>query len=125
MIILMSGVVGTLGLAQGLAVAQSCSGSTQNAIQCGADAAANNPSDTSKATDKVDATITTIVNILTAVVGIAAVIMIVISGYRYITSTGSSEKVASAKNTLIYAIIGIAVAGLAKIIAEFVLSKTT
>jgi hypothetical protein len=70
-------------------------------------------------------TIKDIVNILSVVVGIVAVIMIIVGGFRYITSGGSSEKVTAAKNTLLYAIIGLVIVALAQVIVRFVLTKTT
>ena len=66
-----------------------------------------------------------IINILSVIVGIVAVIMIIIGGFRYITSGGSSEKVTAAKNTLLYAIIGLVIVALAQVIVRFVLTKTT
>lgn len=64
-----------------------------------------------------------VVNIFSIIVGAASVIMIVYGGFRYITSGGSSERVGSAKNTLIYAIIGLIIVGLAQILVHFVLSQ--
>jgi len=57
-----------------------------------------------------------VVQIISFIAGAVAVIMIIISGFNYITSGGDSNKVAAAKNTLIYAVIGIAVAVLAQVI---------
>jgi hypothetical protein len=65
----------------------------------------------------IDATI----NILSIVVGIAAVIMIILGGFRYITSGGDSGKVAGAKDTIIYALVGIVVVAFAQAIVKFVL----
>jgi hypothetical protein len=62
-----------------------------------------------------------VVSILSIVVGVAAVIMIILSGFRYITSGGDSNKVASAKSSLIYALVGLAVAALAQVIVHDVL----
>ncbi len=62
-----------------------------------------------------------IVQILGIVVGAVAIIMIIVSGFRYITSGGDSGRVSSAKNTLIYALIGLAIAVLAQLIVHFVL----
>jgi hypothetical protein len=64
-------------------------------------------------------------NTLSVVVGIVAVIMIMVSGIRFVTSGGDAQKVASAKNGLLYAVIGLAVAALAQIIVQFVLKKAT
>ncbi|PIZ61590.1 hypothetical protein COY17_04165 [Candidatus Saccharibacteria bacterium CG_4_10_14_0_2_um_filter_52_9] len=66
-----------------------------------------------------------IVNILSLIVGIVAVIMIIFGGFRYITSGGDSGKVGNAKNTLIYAMVGLAIAALAQILIRFVLFQTT
>lgn len=63
------------------------------------------------------------VTILTFVVGAAAVIGIIWAGFKYITSGGDSNKVANAKSTLIYALIGIAVVGLAQVLVHLVLSN--
>jgi hypothetical protein len=62
-------------------------------------------------------------NILSIVVGIAAVIMIIVAGFRYITSSGKEENVKTAKNTILYAIIGLVVVALAQIIVHFVLTE--
>lgn len=63
--------------------------------------------------------ISKVVSILSYVVGVAAIIVIILSGLRYITAAGDSAKITSAKNTLIYALIGIAVAALAQFLVNF------
>lgn len=62
----------------------------------------------------------TAIEILSMVAGIAAVVMVIIAGFRYTTSGGDSGRVASAKSTLIYALVGIAIAVLAQVIVHFV-----
>jgi len=66
-----------------------------------------------------------VVSILSLVVGAVAVIMIVLAGFKYITSGGDSGRVSNAKSTLIYALIGVAVAALAQVIVHFVLYNTS
>lgn len=66
-----------------------------------------------------------IVNIFSIIVGIVAVIMIIYGGFRYITSGGDSGSVGNAKNTLIYAIVGLIIVALAQLIVHFVLSSTS
>lgn len=83
---------------------------------------------TSCATDSstgpsVSKLITTIVSILSWVVGIASVIMIIVGGFRFITSGGDSNSVASARSTVLYAVIGLVIAAFAQIIVQFVLQK--
>jgi hypothetical protein len=97
-------------------------GSVKEETQCGANGAAGQSSGSSSS---IDQTITNIINVLSAVVGVVAVIMILIAGFRYITSSGSEQTVASAKKTLLYAIIGLMIAILAQVIARFVINKTT
>lgn len=74
---------------------------------------------------KVNNTITWIINVFSIVVGVAAVIMIIIGGLRYVISGGDSGNVTSAKNTILYAIIGLVVVALSQFIVKFVLSKVT
>jgi len=69
--------------------------------------------------------ISTIVNIFSIVVGIVAVIMIILGGFKYITSNGDSNNISSAKNTIMYAIVGIVIAALAQVIVRFVLKRAT
>ncbi len=69
----------------------------------------------------VSSAIAAIVRILSIVVGIAAVIMIMVSGFRYIVSGGESGKVSSAKTGLIYALVGLAVAAFAQFLVHYVL----
>lgn len=75
------------------------------------------------AANTLNNTIEFIVNILTIIVGIVAVIMIIVGGFRYITSSGDSNNINAAKNTIIYAIVGLIVVALAQVIVRFVLSK--
>lgn len=73
----------------------------------------------------ITSVITTVVDILSLIVGAVSVIMIIIGGLRYITSGGDSGNVASAKNTIIYAIVGLVIVLFAQIIVNFVITETT
>jgi hypothetical protein len=64
-----------------------------------------------------------IVNILLFVLGAIAVIMIIIGGIRYASSNGDSSQITSAKNTILYAVIGLVVAILAYAIVNFVINQ--
>lgn len=66
---------------------------------------------------------TTIVNILLFVIGALSVIMLIIGGIRYTVSGGNQSAVTAAKNTIMYAIVGIIIAVLAYAIVNFVLSS--
>ena len=63
----------------------------------------------------------TISNVLLFIVGAIAVIMIVIGGIRYTVSGGDSSAVKGAKDTILYAVIGVVVALLAYAIVNFVI----
>jgi hypothetical protein len=66
---------------------------------------------------------TTIVNILLFIIGALAVIMIIIGGLRYAISGGDAKAVSAAKNTILYAIVGLIVAFLAFAAVNFVLGS--
>lgn len=110
------------------------SNAVQGGLKCGAELdvskiTSSTPADCDvNATDpgaKVNDIIKLIINIFSLVVGVVAVIMIIIGGLKYITSGGDSGNVTGAKNTILYAIIGLVVVALAQFIVRFVLSKVT
>lgn len=65
----------------------------------------------------------TISNTLLFVLGAVAVITIIIAGVRYTTSHGDPKAVQVAKDTLLYAVIGIIVALMAYAIVSFVVTQ--
>jgi len=69
--------------------------------------------------------IKTILEILSIAIGVAAVVMIMVAGLRFITAGGDSSKIAGAKNSIIYAIIGLVIVIAAQSIVFFVLSKAS
>ncbi len=73
----------------------------------------------------INKTIKTALNIISIVVGIMAVFMLIFGGMKFITSQGDSAGVASARNTIIYALVGLVVVLLSQFIVQFVLKKAT
>lgn len=65
---------------------------------------------------------TTVINVLLFIIGAISVIMLIVGGIRYTTSAGNSTAVTGAKNTIMYAIIGLIIAFLAYAIVNWVLS---
>lgn len=63
-----------------------------------------------------------VTNTILYIVGIIAVIMLIIGGIKYVISGGDSKKVTDAKNTILYAIIGLIIAFLSYAIVNFVIS---
>lgn len=58
-------------------------------------------------------------------VGTISVIMLIYGGFRYVISGGDSKKVTDAKNTILYAIIGLIISMLAYAIVRFVITAIT
>jgi len=92
---------------------QACAGATLS----------DTPVDCSTTPGGVNKILEIVLQLLSLIGGIAAVIMIIISGIKYITSTGDPSSVNSAKNALLYAIIGLVVVVTAQVIVRFVLKK--
>ncbi len=63
-----------------------------------------------------------ITNVVLYIVGVIAVIMLIIGGIKYVVSGGDAKKVTDAKNTVLYAIIGLIIAFLAFAIVNFVIT---
>jgi len=63
--------------------------------------------------------IVNVINALLVLAAIAAVVFMIIGGVRYISSQGDEDAVEQAKNTVIYAIIGVIVIILAAVIVNF------
>lgn len=80
--------------------------------------------DDADAEQRVDDIIKLVINIFSLVVGVVSVIMIIVGGLKYITSGGDSGNITGAKNTILYAIIGLVVVVLAQVVVRFVLSRT-
>ena len=91
-----------------------------NPAQAGADAARGSgmPAELIGATG----VFTRITNTILFTVGIISVVMLIFGGLRYIVSGGDSKKVTDAKNTIMYAIIGLIIAILSYAIVNFVIS---
>lgn len=82
-------------------------------------------SDSQVCKDKSEATsiVKRLINVFLFIIGALAVAMIVHSGLKYTTSRGDAEAVKSAKNTLLYAVIGLIVATSAYAIVNFVVTS--
>ena len=86
---------------------------------------ANSARGLDQATDLFGATgiFTTVSNVMLFIVGALSVIMIVIGGLRYVISGGNTANVTAAKNTILYAIVGLVVSMLAYAAINFVISS--
>lgn len=112
---LMFGLAGAAVLPAGAAL---CTGTPKDCLNKGV-----NKIDNGTDADKLTSLVKNVVNILLFIVGIAAVVMIIIGGLRYVTSNGDTSQVTGAKNTILYSIVGLVVAAMAYAIVNFVVDK--
>lgn len=90
---------------------------------CGADASSTVCSGTTDTLFGVGGFWNRILETFTYIIGALAVLMIIIGGMRYITSNGDQAQVTSAKNTILYSVIGLIVAIMAYAIVHFVIAN--
>jgi hypothetical protein len=99
----------------------------QSSIQCGVNATAGaapgdcstNPTPPKTLGDML----ATVINILSLITGALAVIMIIVGGFRYVTSAGNDNSTAAARKTITYALIGLAIVAVAQVAVHFVLNN--
>lgn len=63
------------------------------------------------------------VNILSLVVGIAAVVFIIVAGFRFIISGNSPEEVNKAREYIIYALVALILVAVAQLIIRYALAQ--
>ncbi len=122
---LLFGVLATPLLAP-VAASALCDGTATIAGCTGAGVSATDPSGGSTkdtAEERVTKIAQDVIRIFSYVVGIISVIMVIVGGFQYVTSGGDSGKVTTAKNTIMYALIGIVIVALSQIMVNFVLAK--
>lgn len=72
---------------------------------------------------KVEGLIKNIINTLSVLVGAICVIMVIIGGFKFVTSGGDSNATTSARNTVLYALVGLIIVAFAQVIVQFVLQR--
>ncbi len=102
-------------------------GVTQGPVGCGIELRSGNdcPVNGQLGEDKVLGIIRQIINVASLLVGAICVIMIIFGGFRYMVSGGESSGVTSAKNTILYAVVGLIVVLLSQALVRFVFTRTT
>ena len=113
--ILMIGLLGVftpaVSAANGINI---CSEENQNSVYC---------QNKDKGEDQVNGIIKTIVEVLLTAVGAISIIMIVIGGIMFALSSGDAQKAAKARNTVLYAVVGLIVSIFASAIVNFVFNR--
>lgn len=128
------GFVATLGFLAPVLMPVSAKGAESQIdenLQCGAnlqfvvpEGGCETDSAGNTAAERIDQIVSQVINILSLAVGVVAVVMIIVGGLRYITSGGDSGNVTGAKNTILYAVVGLIVVALAQVIVRFVVDRT-
>jgi len=71
----------------------------------------------------LDSILRKVIQIFSVIVGFVAVVMIIFGGIKYITSGGDSGNIAGARNTIVYAVIGLIIVALAQVLVHYVLKN--
>ena len=64
-----------------------------------------------------------IINLVSIIIGVVAVFAIIVAGFMFITSGGDSAKINTAKNTILYVIIGLVIVAIAQLVESFIINK--
>lgn len=94
-------------------VFDACTGSADTAVCKGKD-------------DKVlgpDGLLTNVINLLLFIIGIVSLIMIIVGGFKYTTSAGDSSQLSNAKDTILYAVVGLVIAIMSFAIVNWVVGR--
>jgi heme/copper-type cytochrome/quinol oxidase subunit 2 len=118
------GILPTLSAQAGAAAIQqsACQGANLDLTSANASTCQTTTADSSSHLNSI---IANIINAFSVIVGLVAVVMIIFGGFRYVTSGGESGNISNAKNTILYAIIGLVIVAFAQFIVKFVLAKAT
>lgn len=118
------GLIAGILVMQPQAVLAKGGSAAQNDVCNGIGAASGNGGCKTTSGPTLSGIVAAVINILSILVGVISVIMIILGGFRYVTSDGDSGKISNAKNTIIYALVGLIITAFAQFIVFFVLNKT-
>ena len=123
------GLVALPVLAPATAYADFTSNQLQNKLCQGTnadtDGSSGNCDDTTGGGTNLEGIMRKVIQVFSIIVGFVAVVMIIVGGIKYITSGGDSGNISGAKNTIVYAIIGLIIVALAQVLVHFVLKNVT
>lgn len=83
----------------------------------------NQPADGNNSLYGKNGILSRVITVLDIVIGVVAVVMVVIGGFKFVLSGGDSNNVNSARNTVLYALVGIVIAVSGQVIVKFVLNR--
>ena len=112
-------VITTVTLAASFAATPVLAATCDSASDC-VTQGVNGAGGTGASSTDVPTLVKNIVNILLFIIGAVSVVMVVMGGIKYAVSNGDSSQVKSAKDTILYAVIGLVVALLAYALVNWV-----
>jgi len=127
-IALLASALAIMAPAAGALADTSVQNSINNSLKCGSNLQLTpngGNCDIGQSTTDFNKKIQHFINLISAVVGLVAVVMIIFGGFRYVTSGGSDTSVTSAKNTILYAIIGLIIVAMSQLLVHFVIGNLT
>jgi len=107
-----------VGSATAVNVFQPCSDSAKSTNVC-----SDVNTQTSAKTNPIIIALKTLLNLLSLIAGVASIIMLIISGFRFVASNGDAGGVKSARDGVLYVVIGVLVVVVAQAIVAFVINK--
>lgn len=108
----------SVGSAAAVDVFQPCSSNAKDTVVC-----ADVGKQTTAKTNPAIGALRMLLDLLAVIAGIAATVMLIISGFRFVTSNGDANGVQAARNSLMYVVVGIIVVVFSQIIVAFVINK--
>jgi len=98
---------------------QACVGTTLNVLASAASCSGDTTNNT------LQSVTTTVVNLLSLLVGILSTIMLAFGAYFGIVSSGGSDTGKRAKNAVLYALVGLVIVAIAQVVVRVVLGKAS
>ncbi len=95
----------------------------EKACEGDAEGTAQEKSEKCSSVSNVEKLIKNIINTLSLLVGAICVIVIIIGGFKFVTSGGDSNATTSARSTVLYALVGLVIVAFAQVIVQFVLQR--
>lgn len=118
---IVANIILTLAVVVGVGTFSAVPAGAVNTIQNACNQAGSNSEICKASNDSANTLTKNIIRLLLWAVGVISVIMIIVGGIRYGISGGDASQIKAARETIVYAVVGIVVAVLAYAIVKFVL----
>lgn len=72
---------------------------------------------------KLRHTVRIVIDVISVIAGIISVIFVILAGFRFVTSGGEANAVASARSAAVYALVGLVVVAVSQILVKYVMFR--